>query len=187
MALHLSEDVVRCIGAGERYLYRRNPGLTLITFTNLKRPSSKLHKVKGWFSSKGFFQLFYFGKKLQVLPESIFYSWFSTLCFCTFACYSKIFFNLNLPDFFFIKTKAAEVIFFTSRPKFSPGWCMALTHSFSESALNKESGGICFFFQHQNTGQTWVQYVVLEGIPSFRSLRARFTTFAELRRRVAYL
>ena len=47
MALHLSEDVVRRIGAGERYLYRRNPGLTLITFTNLKRPSSKLHKVKG--------------------------------------------------------------------------------------------------------------------------------------------
>ena len=109
--LHLSEDVVRCIGAGERYVYRRNPGWTQITFTNLKRPSSKLHKVKGWFSSKGFFQLFYFGKKLQVLPESIFYYWFSTLCFCTFACYSKIFFNLNLPDFFLIKTKAAEVIF----------------------------------------------------------------------------
>ena len=104
-------DVVRCIGAGERYVYRRNPGWTQITFTNLKRPSSKLHKVKGWFSSKGFFQLFYFGKKLQVLPESIFYYWFSTLCFCTFACYSKIFFNLNLPDFFLIKTKAAEVIF----------------------------------------------------------------------------
>ena len=109
--LHLSEDVVRCIGAGERYVYRRNPGWTQITFTNLKRPSSKLHKVKGWFSSKGFFQLFYFGKKLQVLPESIFYYWFSTLCYCTFACYSKIFFNLNLPDFFLIKTKAAEVIF----------------------------------------------------------------------------
>ena len=110
-SLHLSEDVVRCIGAGERYVYRRNPGWTQITFTNLKRPSSKLHKVKGWFSSKGFIQLFYFGKKLQVLPESIFYYWFSTLCFCTFACYSKIFFNLNLPDFFLIKTKAAEVIF----------------------------------------------------------------------------
>ena len=111
VTLHLSKDVVQCIGAGERYVYRRNPGWTQITFTNLKRPSSKLHKVKGWFSSKGFFQLFYFGKKLQVLPESIFYYWFSTLCFCTFACYSKIFFNLNLPDFFLIKTKAAEVIF----------------------------------------------------------------------------
>ena len=25
-ALHLSEDVVRCIGAVDRYVYRRNPG-----------------------------------------------------------------------------------------------------------------------------------------------------------------
>ena len=66
----------------------------------------------------------------------------------------KKFFNLNLPDFFLVKTKAAEVIFLTSRLKFFPGWCMALTPSFSESALNKESSGICFFFQHQNTGQT---------------------------------
>ena len=30
-SLHLSEDVVRYIGAGERYVYRRNPGWTLIT------------------------------------------------------------------------------------------------------------------------------------------------------------
>ena len=26
LTLHLSEDVVRCIGAGERYVYRRYPG-----------------------------------------------------------------------------------------------------------------------------------------------------------------
>ena len=159
-SLRLSKDVVLCSGAGERYAYRRNPGWTLITFTNLKRPSSRLTEVKGWFSSKGLFQIYCCGKKFQVFPESFFYYWYSVLCFCSFACYSKNFFNLNLPDFFFIKTKAAEVIFFTSRPKFSPGWCMGLTHSFSESALNKESGGICFFFQHQNTGQTLVQYVV---------------------------
>ena len=151
--LHLSEDVVRCIGAGERYVYRRNPGWTQITFTNLKRPSSKLHKVKGWFSSKDFFQLFYFGKKLQVLPESIFYYWFSTLCFCTFACYSKIL-NFEFPKLFLNQNKGCRSDFLTSRLKFSPGWWMALTPSFSESALNKESSGICFFFQHQNTGQT---------------------------------
>ena len=58
-------DVVRCIGAGERYVYRRNPGWTLITFINLKRPSSKLHKVKGWFSSKGFFQIYYCGRTVN--------------------------------------------------------------------------------------------------------------------------
>ena len=50
-------------------------------------------------------------EKLQVLAESIFYYWFSILCFCTFTCYSKIVFNLNLPHFFLIKTKAEKVIF----------------------------------------------------------------------------
>ena len=64
-ALRLSKDVVLCSGAGERYAYRRNPGWTLITFTNLKRPSSRLTEVKGWFSSKGFFQIDCCGKKFK--------------------------------------------------------------------------------------------------------------------------
>ena len=39
-------------------------------------------------------------KKLQVVSESIFYHWFFIFSFCTFACYSGFFFNLNIPDFF---------------------------------------------------------------------------------------
>ena len=48
-----------------------------------------------------FFNFFILAKKtLQVRPELIFYYWFSIICFCNFACYSKNFFNLNFPDFF---------------------------------------------------------------------------------------
>ena len=153
-ALRLSEDVVRCIGAGERYVYRRNPGLTLITFTNLKRPSSKLHKVKGWFSSKGFIQLFYFGKKTSSTTRINFLLlvlYFMLLHLCLLF---KNFLQFESPRLFLNQNKGCRSDFLTSRLKFSPGWCMALTPSFSESALNKESSGICFFFQHQNTGQT---------------------------------
>ena len=66
----------------------------------------------------------------------------------------KNFLQFESPRLFLNQNKGCRSDFLTSRLKFSPGWCMALTPSFSESALNKESSGICFFFQHQNTGQT---------------------------------
>ena len=72
----------------------------------------------------------------------------------------KNFLQFESPRLFLNQNKGCRSDFLTSRLKFSPGWCMALTPSFSESALNKESSGICFFFQHQNTGQTQVQDVV---------------------------
>ena len=66
----------------------------------------------------------------------------------------KNFLQFESPRLFLNQNKGCRSDFLTSRLKFSPGWWMALTPSFSESASNKESSGICFFFQHQNTGQT---------------------------------
>ena len=96
-------------------------------------------------------------KKISSISRIIFL--LLVLCFMLlYLCFLfKKFLQFESPRLFLHQNKGCRSDFFTSRPKFSPGWCMALTHSFSESALNKESGGICFFFQHQNTGQSWVQ------------------------------
>ena len=63
------------------------------------------------------FSTFLFWQKTSSTARINFLLLFLYLVLLTFACYSKFFFNLNLPDFFLIKTKAAEVIFFTSSLK----------------------------------------------------------------------
>ena len=165
-SLRLSKDVVLCSGAGERYAYRRNPGWTLINFTNLERPSSKLSDNKGWFSFKGCFNNLLWCDKLEVIPESFFYHWFFILSFCIFFFYSGFLFKLNFPHFFLTKTESSKVIVVFGLYANLPVWCTALTPSSFWAAFNKDSGNIRVLLQHQSTGQTGFYSAVLYSRPA---------------------
>ena len=116
-------------------------------------------KSKVHFLPKAFFK-FIVVEKTSSIARII----FLLLVLCFMLLYLCLLFKKILqfesPRLFLNQNKGCRSDFFTSRLKFFQGWCMALTCSFSESALNKESGDTCFFLQHQSTGQTRVQYVV---------------------------